>query len=85
MAWSVATSAADVAPLWPLQEELDRAWKADGWKGLFKGNGANCLKVAPSRGALHATSQHATQRACVRVVSPAHAARTRTASPSHFG
>ena len=33
-----------------MMEEFDRAWKADGWKGLFKGNGANCLKVAPSRG-----------------------------------
>jgi len=33
-----------------MMEELDRAWTADGWKGLFKGNGANCLKVAPSRG-----------------------------------
>jgi len=31
-------------------EELSRTWKAEGWKGLFKGNGANCLKVAPSRG-----------------------------------
>ena len=69
-------------PLWPFQEEFDRAWTAEGWKGLFKGNGANCLKVAPSRGASHATSPHATQRACVRVVSRAHAARTRMTSPS---
>ena len=35
---------------WPLQEEFGRTWKKEGWKGLFKGNGANCLKVAPSRG-----------------------------------
>jgi len=30
--------------------ELRKAWDADGLRGLFKGNGANCLKVAPSRG-----------------------------------
>jgi len=30
--------------------ELASAWKADGVRGLFKGNGANCLKVAPQRG-----------------------------------
>ena len=29
---------------------LKKAWKQDGWDGLFKGNTANCLKVAPSRG-----------------------------------
>lgn len=31
-------------------EELADAWRHDGMSGLFKGNGANCLKVAPSRG-----------------------------------
>ena len=30
--------------------ELMNTWKAEGFKGMFKGNGANCLKVAPSRG-----------------------------------
>jgi len=30
--------------------ELAEAWKKQGFKGLFRGNGANCLKVAPSRG-----------------------------------
>lgn len=30
--------------------ELDKTWKREGLKGMFKGNGANCLKVAPSRG-----------------------------------
>ena len=30
--------------------ELRRTWKTEGLAGLFKGNGANCLKVAPSRG-----------------------------------
>ena len=30
--------------------ELKRTWKTEGLAGLFKGNGANCLKVAPSRG-----------------------------------
>ena len=30
--------------------ELQKAWKNEGIKGLFKGNGANCLKVAPQRG-----------------------------------
>ena len=34
-----------------LGEELRKAWRQEGWRGLFKGNGANCLKVAPSRGA----------------------------------
>ena len=29
---------------------LKSAWQKEGWGGLFKGNGANCLKVAPSRG-----------------------------------
>ena len=33
-----------------MMEEFGRTWKKEGWKGLFKGNGANCLKVAPSRG-----------------------------------
>ena len=31
-------------------EELADAWRHDGMSGLFKGNGANCLKFAPSRG-----------------------------------
>lgn len=31
-------------------DELDKAWKAEGLSGLFRGNTANCLKVAPSRG-----------------------------------
>ena len=30
--------------------ELSKTWKQEGLKGMFKGNGANCLKVAPSRG-----------------------------------
>mmetsp|Transcript_6722 Transcript_6722/g.18827 ORF Transcript_6722/g.18827 Transcript_6722/m.18827 type:complete len:466 (+) Transcript_6722:1288-2685(+) len=30
--------------------ELGNTWRAEGLKGMFKGNGANCLKVAPSRG-----------------------------------
>lgn len=30
--------------------ELQKAWNKDGIRGLFKGNGANCLKVAPQRG-----------------------------------
>lgn len=29
---------------------LRTVWREEGLKGLFKGNGANCLKVAPSRG-----------------------------------
>lgn len=30
--------------------ELARTWRREGLRGMFKGNGANCLKVAPSRG-----------------------------------
>ena len=30
--------------------ELSELFKAEGIKGFFKGNGANCLKVAPTRG-----------------------------------
>jgi len=30
--------------------ELSKAWKKEGLRGMFKGNGAYCLKVAPSRG-----------------------------------
>mmetsp|Transcript_45876 Transcript_45876/g.111149 ORF Transcript_45876/g.111149 Transcript_45876/m.111149 type:complete len:418 (-) Transcript_45876:178-1431(-) len=30
--------------------ELSGLWNAEGLKGFFKGNGANCLKVAPTRG-----------------------------------
>lgn len=33
-----------------MTDELKKAWKQEGWDGLFKGNTANCLKVAPSRG-----------------------------------
>lgn len=33
-----------------MTDELRSAWEKEGWGGLFKGNGANCLKVAPSRG-----------------------------------
>lgn len=33
-----------------MTEELIKTWKSEGVKGMFKGNGANCLKVAPSRG-----------------------------------
>ena len=33
-----------------MMDELSATWKKEGWKGMFKGNGANCLKVAPSRG-----------------------------------
>ena len=33
-----------------VRHRLIKAWKQDGWGGLFKGNTANCLKVAPSRG-----------------------------------
>lgn len=29
---------------------LSDVWRQEGLQGLFKGNGANCLKVAPSRG-----------------------------------
>ena len=31
-------------------DELSRTWKKEGAAGLFRGNYANCLKVAPSRG-----------------------------------
>ncbi len=31
-------------------DELSQTWKKEGIRGMFKGNGANCLKVAPSRG-----------------------------------
>ncbi|CAJ1964327.1 unnamed protein product [Cylindrotheca closterium] len=30
--------------------ELSSLWASEGLKGFFKGNGANCLKVAPTRG-----------------------------------
>eukprot|EP00587_Corethron_hystrix_P006287 CAMPEP_0113307210 /NCGR_PEP_ID=MMETSP0010_2-20120614/6146_1 /TAXON_ID=216773 ORGANISM="Corethron hystrix, Strain 308" /NCGR_SAMPLE_ID=MMETSP0010_2 /ASSEMBLY_ACC=CAM_ASM_000155 /LENGTH=353 /DNA_ID=CAMNT_0000162019 /DNA_START=284 /DNA_END=1345 /DNA_ORIENTATION=+ /assembly_acc=CAM_ASM_000155 len=33
-----------------MSEELSATWKKEGIRGMFKGNGANCLKVAPSRG-----------------------------------
>lgn len=33
-----------------MRDELSRTWQTEGIKGMFKGNGANCLKVAPSRG-----------------------------------
>ena len=33
-----------------LYVELSNLFKAEGVKGFFKGNGANCLKVAPTRG-----------------------------------
>lgn len=33
-----------------MTDELAYTWKTEGLKGMFKGNGANCLKVAPSRG-----------------------------------
>jgi len=33
-----------------MRDELSRTWNKEGFKGMFKGNGANCLKVAPSRG-----------------------------------
>lgn len=33
-----------------MRAELAETWKAEGLRGMFKGNGANCLKVAPSRG-----------------------------------
>lgn len=33
-----------------MRDELSRTWQAEGLRGMFKGNGANCLKVAPSRG-----------------------------------
>eukprot|EP00571_Detonula_confervacea_P007945 CAMPEP_0172314570 /NCGR_PEP_ID=MMETSP1058-20130122/22844_1 /TAXON_ID=83371 /ORGANISM="Detonula confervacea, Strain CCMP 353" /LENGTH=385 /DNA_ID=CAMNT_0013028465 /DNA_START=139 /DNA_END=1296 /DNA_ORIENTATION=- len=33
-----------------MTSELSQTWKREGLRGMFKGNGANCLKVAPSRG-----------------------------------
>jgi solute carrier family 25 phosphate transporter 23/24/25/41 len=33
-----------------MTDELSKTWKKEGIQGMFKGNGANCLKVAPSRG-----------------------------------
>ena len=33
-----------------MMDELSRTWNKEGFRGMFKGNGANCLKVAPSRG-----------------------------------
>ena len=33
-----------------MTEELAQTWEKEGFRGMFKGNGANCLKVAPSRG-----------------------------------
>jgi solute carrier family 25 phosphate transporter 23/24/25/41 len=33
-----------------MTDELSKTWKKEGFRGMFKGNGANCLKVAPSRG-----------------------------------
>jgi len=33
-----------------MTSELVKTWKREGLRGMFKGNGANCLKVAPSRG-----------------------------------
>jgi len=33
-----------------MMDELSKTWHKEGFKGMFKGNGANCLKVAPSRG-----------------------------------
>jgi solute carrier family 25 phosphate transporter 23/24/25/41 len=33
-----------------MSDELSKTWHKEGFKGMFKGNGANCLKVAPSRG-----------------------------------
>jgi hypothetical protein len=33
-----------------MMDELSKTWIKEGFKGMFKGNGANCLKVAPSRG-----------------------------------
>merc|ERR1719231_1304063 len=31
-------------------DELLQTWRKEGVEGLWRGNGANCLKVAPSRG-----------------------------------
>ncbi|KAL7515339.1 hypothetical protein ACHAXN_013492 [Cyclotella atomus] len=33
-----------------MTDELSKTWQKEGFRGMFKGNGANCLKVAPSRG-----------------------------------
>jgi len=33
-----------------MTDELRKTWRKEGFRGMFKGNGANCLKVAPSRG-----------------------------------
>lgn len=33
-----------------MMSELSTTWQMEGLRGMFKGNGANCLKVAPSRG-----------------------------------
>mmetsp|Transcript_3331 Transcript_3331/g.8488 ORF Transcript_3331/g.8488 Transcript_3331/m.8488 type:complete len:433 (+) Transcript_3331:158-1456(+) len=33
-----------------MTDELAKTWRKEGVRGMFKGNGANCLKVAPSRG-----------------------------------
>lgn len=33
-----------------MRDELAKTWEKEGLRGMFKGNGANCLKVAPSRG-----------------------------------
>ena len=33
-----------------MTDELKKTWQKEGFRGMFKGNGANCLKVAPSRG-----------------------------------
>lgn len=34
----------------PLHHELSALFRAEGVRGFFKGNGANCLKVAPTKG-----------------------------------
>ena len=33
-----------------MRSELAKTWRKEGLRGMFKGNGANCAKVAPSRG-----------------------------------
>ena len=33
-----------------VSSELRRLWVAEGVSGFYKGNGANCLKVAPTKG-----------------------------------
>ena len=38
--------------------ELSETWKKEGLRGMFKGNGANCLKVAPSRGTQVSFARH---------------------------